>query len=240
MNSCSETAKCVPWTRTTRWLLWSEGLEVSWLPQPSISKGADFHFIPEQRVWKITRSPSIMLYSTHKTLKHMLCTLSKHREKPKHSDQMSKFNGRPLHSTWHPSPWSFAPSEKSRSLSSENLLDYKWRGRGNSKSIYAKQKLRLPSGTAPFLHLPELDCHYCILKPNSPAWRGEEAQITYKNKYEPISFLIWLRNASSDIPKTKCHPVCWTLPSLGHSTAQAQNLDWITFPSRVLGEGLLL
>lgn len=65
--------------------MWSEGLEVSWLPLPSISKGADFHFIPEQQVWKITHSPIIMLYNNHKTLTHFLRTCSKHREKPKHS-----------------------------------------------------------------------------------------------------------------------------------------------------------
>lgn len=156
------------------------------LPQPSISKGADFHFIPEQRAWRINRSTIIILCNNHKHSNTCIYTERAQEETKAQCDQTSKFNSRPFHSAWYPSPWSFAPSEKSRWLSSESLRDDKWRGR-RQQSKRAKQKLWLPSGTAPFLHLLELECHSCMVKPSlSSMERGGGTYNTHKQMWANI------------------------------------------------------
>lgn len=102
---------------------------------------------------------------------------------------------------------------------------------GEQQSKSAKQKLWLPSGTAPFLHLLEPERHYCL---NYPAWRGGRSIQHTKTNVSQYPF-----SCGFDMQAVifKRRPLCRTLPSLGHSMAQAQNLHWITFSSGVLGKG---
>lgn len=82
------------------------------------------------------------------------------------------------------------------------------RRKENSKSKYTKQKFRLPSGTALFLHL--LECHYYILKLLlSIMERGRGTD----NTRSPIWWAHILSNVAlkcrlSYSKDTKWHPLC--------------------------------
>lgn len=136
-------------------------------------KGPDFHFIPEQLAWQ-NKSPTHLKDSVIITKYSNTCYLHLASTGRNHStarsNDLPKGRANSIADLFIElgiparDPSIHLRSLKPRCLS---LLreppELQMRRKENSKSKYTKQKFRLPSGTAPFLHL--LECHCCILKP---------------------------------------------------------------------------